>query len=278
MRSFPIKQAERGFFRDINDHSAIPYPVAEAASQPWHKVFLLAQIDLERSGWPAKISADARKHLHQERDRIYALLDRVLRCLVDILGYRRDGRGVSAALDVLRSVKAGVWEGSDNELLQVDGIGPVKRDRLVGAGVRTVRQLSRLEFYPIERLLSRNPPFGHQMLHQLAGFPVLTLQLDVVGQLVPAPGSPDKPLLTARLVLGYDGDALSLWNKKHPWTTLVVEGEGGRLLWFWRGSVKRLVGGKELVVGLDASRGEQLPVTFACEEIVGTMVRSNYRA
>ena len=107
-RSFPIKQAEKGFLGEINDHTGIPYPIKESPSQPWHKAFLLVQIDLQCRGWPSKISANTRKELHQERGRIYALLDRVLRCLIDILGERRDGRGVSVALDVLRSVKSGV--------------------------------------------------------------------------------------------------------------------------------------------------------------------------
>ncbi|KAF4504912.1 hypothetical protein G6O67_008305 [Ophiocordyceps sinensis] len=283
-RSFPMKQTERGFFRHINDHSPIPYPVREAVSEPWQKVFLLVQVDLHGAGWPNKISADARKNLHQERGRIYLLLDHALRCLVDILGHRLDGRGVNVALDVLRSVKAGVWEGSCNELLQVQGLGPAKMSRLAQASIKSIKQLSRLEFFHIERLLSRNPPFGQQMLHQIAGFPFLTLQFDTVRQ-HPAlstsgpsalSAASEKSLLIVRIVLGHENGDKPLWKKKHPWTTLVVEGEGGKLLWFWRGSVKRLAAEKELVVGLHARKGEQLKLAFACEEIVGTIIRSTH--
>lgn len=285
-RSFPMKQPERAFFHHVNNHSPVPYPVCEPVSEPRHKIFLLIQIDLHGAPWPNKISADARRHLHHERGRIY-LLDRVLRCLVDILGHRRDGRGVNVALDVLRSVKAGVWEGSCNQLLQVQGIGPAKMARLVRAGVETIKQLSRLDFFHIERLLSRNPLFGHQLLHQLAGFPLLTLQLDIVGRhpvsstsgpTEPRPhldattsAAPTKPLLIVRVVLGLENQDNPSWKQKRPWTTLVVEGHGGKLLWFWRGSVKSLVGGKEMVLGLEAERGEELKVAFACEEVVGTI-------
>ncbi|POR30914.1 ATP-dependent DNA helicase MER3 [Tolypocladium paradoxum] len=296
LRSFPMKQTDRGFFREINDHTAIPYPIRETISEPWHKAFLLVQIDLQRTGWPNKISAKARKELLQERSRIYLLLDRAIRCLVDIFGQRRDGRSVSVALDVLRSIKAGVWEGSEKELLQVAGVGPATMDKLVGASVKNIKQLSKLEFYHIERLLSRNPPFGHGMLRQLASFPVLTLQLDIVAQYSPTqrpiagtsetanPDGPlaiqtsDRPMWIARVMLGYENEKTPSWNKKAPWTTLVIEGEGGRLVWFWRGSVKRLADGKELVVGLGVRKGEELRVSFACEEIVGTIIRNTYRA
>ncbi|PFH59976.1 hypothetical protein XA68_11651 [Ophiocordyceps unilateralis] len=291
-RSFPMRQTERAFFRHINDHTAIAYPLRGVAiTEPWQKVFLLVQVDVQRLGWPPKLSAQGRKLLLQERGRIYLLLDRFLRCLVDILGHRRHGRGLVVALDVLRSVKAGVWEGAENELLQVEGIGPVKMKRLVDAGIKSIRHLAGLEFYHIERLLSRNPPFGHQLLHHVSGFPLLNMHFDPIGPYsarstgrVPVADSTPanaaaarvKPLFLFRLIVGYDNEKEPSWNRKSPWVTLVVEGQAGELLWFWRGSIKRLAGGKELIVGLAARKGEKLKVSLACEEIVGTLLRSEH--
>ncbi|KAH7161449.1 Sec63 Brl domain-containing protein [Dactylonectria macrodidyma] len=289
-RSFPIKQAEKAFIREVNDHSAIPYPIKENITLPWHKVFLVIQLDLLRTPWPARLSAATRKELHQELGRMRKLMDRVLRCLVDILGERQDGKGVNTALDVLRSVKAGVWEGSEKQLLQVDGIGLVKMSRLVKAGIESIQQLSQLECYHIERLLSRNPPFGQTMLHELAGFPKLTLDFETLGRYrsptssassvaekdgsLMAEAASSSPTLTwiVRVVLGYANEQIPSWKKLNPWLTLVVEGHDGRLVWFWRGSIKRLVGGKEMVIGLSATKGEMLNVVLACEEIVGTIM------
>lgn len=282
-RSFPLKQAEKAFFRDVNDNSPIPYIVRETVTQPWHKVFLLVQIDLQNTGWPNKISAAARKELLQERGRIYSVLDHVLRCLVDILGQRHDGRGVTVALDILRSVKAGVWEGRDMELLQVESIGAGRMKKLGDAGVKNIRQLTKMEFYHIERLLSRNPPFGHTILHQLAGFPILIFKLNILskhdGPLFGGSANTANPVTSwvSRITLGYENEQVPKWKSKSPWVTLVVEGEDGRLVWFWRGSVKRLEGGKEMVVCLEANKGEVLKVAFACEEIVGTMIRESFK-
>ncbi|KAM0249869.1 hypothetical protein ACHAQJ_008843 [Trichoderma viride] len=279
-RSFPIRPEEKNLLREINDHTGIPYLITGLVSEPWHKVFLLVQIDLLRAGWPNKISANGRKELMRESCRIYVVLDRVLRCLADILGEREDGRGVTVALDVLRSVKAKVWEGTEMELLQVEGIGAAKMKRLVDADVKTIKQFAALEFYHIERLLSRNPPFGHQMIHQLSGFPLLHIHLSAVAQYsLPQDGKQDagRSVLhqpwVVRVVLGFGNEAIPTWCKRNPWATLVIEGDDGRLLWFWRGSVKRMENNKIMFVLLDIKKGESVKATFACEGIVGTLVR-----
>ncbi|OAQ74048.1 meiotic helicase [Pochonia chlamydosporia 170] len=285
-RSFPLKQTERNFFREINDHTAIPYTVKDTIGQPWHKVFLLVQIDLLHNGWPNKISASARKELYQERGRIYSLLDRILRCLTDILGCRLDASGLNTSLDVLRSIKSGVWESAGQELLLVDGIGAVKMEKLCRSGIKTIHQLAGLDFCQVERLMSRNPPFGHNLLQQLAGFPQLSCQFETIREYTPIARPPHgdgrmvalKPgLFMCRIVLKYGNSQLPLWNKNNPWVTLVVDGENGRLLWFWRGSVTELTGEKELLIGIEVKKGEKIGLKLACEEIVGTMAQSTHQ-
>lgn len=292
-RSFPIKPDQKAFLREVNDHTAIPYSIKENITQPWHKVFLIVQIDLLRTGWPNKLSAATRKELNEDRARIYTLLEQVLRCIVDILGERDDGKGVSTALTVLRSVKSQVWEGSEKQLLQVEGIGMVRMNRLLNAGIRNIKQLSKLEFYHIERLLSRNPPFGQKMLYQLTGFPFLTLELELVGKYEPSSagqeslnkvnqqqairGEDSMSMWIVRILLGFENREIPTWKNHDPWVTLVIEGSDGRLTWFWRGSVKMLVDGKELTVGLNAKKGEELRVSFACEGIVGTILWETLR-
>ncbi|EKJ70163.1 hypothetical protein FPSE_09689 [Fusarium pseudograminearum CS3096] len=280
--TFPIQKHETVFFRAINENTGIPFPISEFISKPWHKVILLVQIELTKSGWPNKLKGEARKELHKELAQMCKLLDRVLRCLADILGERGDGRGLQTTLDLLRSVKARVWEKSNNHLLQVEGIGTAKKDRLVKANIKTIKDLAKMEFYHIERILSRNPPFGQTLLHKVAGFPILTLDFEVIGQYTPETPTPlpvsgtqaaGESLWIARAVLGFTNEKTPSWNASVPWTTLVVEGGNGRLVWFWRGSAKRLTGSKEMIIGLSAKSGEQLKVSFACEEIVGTTVK-----
>lgn len=146
--------------------------------------------------------------------------------------------------------------------------------KLKGSGIETVKALGRLECFQIERILSRNPPFGQELVRMLAKFPLLTLSATILGPYQPkSEVAPLENLWLARFVLGYDNKDMPAWKDKKPWTTLLVEGADGRLVWFWRGTVRSLSKGKDLVVKIHGAKDESLVVTFACEEIVGTTVR-----
>ncbi|KAG6010899.1 hypothetical protein E4U21_002568 [Claviceps maximensis] len=281
---FILKQTERSFFLEVNDHTAIPYTIKESLTQPWHKVFLLIQVELLRTGWPNKISATARKELYQDLGKILVLLDRILRCIVDLLGLRRDGRGVNTALDVLRSIRSRVWEDDGRELLLINGIGVAKSDKLGRAGIQTIRQIQQLDFCHIERLLSRNPPFGHKLLEQLAGFPRLVCHFESIRRADPsiltgkyASSSSSRCAWICRAVMGYENDRPPFWNKDNPWVTLIIVGDDGRLLWFWRARIEKLHERKDLVVNLEAKTGEKIDIRLACEDIVGTMIRMTHQ-
>lgn len=291
-QSFTIRAGERAWLRHVNEHTNIPYPIKEPITEPWQKVSLLVQIDLSGQPWPSKLSQSSRKELHGDGKRVYRILDQVLRCIIDLLGHRGDGRGVSVGLDVLRSVHAKVWEGAGGgvELLQVDGIGTVRLRKFSDAGVRTVRKLAGMEFYHIERLTSRNPPYGQNMLRQLSGFPLLTLHVESMGEERRAKANSTESgsgvlsdsLWVVRVVMGFENKLLPVWKNKSPWVSCVMEGrelkDDGKLFWFWRGSVKRLDGdgGKEVFVGVPGHKGCKLRVTLACEVLVGTMVQIDF--
>ncbi|KAJ3497261.1 hypothetical protein NLG97_g2039 [Lecanicillium saksenae] len=268
-QTFPIRPAERAWLRHINEHTSIPYPIAEPITEPWHKASLVVQIDLSGQPWPSKITQAARKELLGERGRIYRVFDQVTRCIIDVLGHRGDGRGEGSGSS-----------STGSELLQIDGIGAARLKRLSDAGIRTVRRLSGLECYHIERLMSRNPPYGQTLLRQLAGFPLLTLEVESLGEKekkeeVDGGGG---SWWMVRVVMGFENKAVPTWKGKTPWVSCVMENASdGRLTWFWRGSAKRLdgEGGKEIVVGVMGYQGCKLRVALACEVLVGTMVQKD---
>lgn len=67
----------------------------------------------------------------------------------------------------------------------------------------------------------------------LAKFPLLTLSATTLGPYEPKnKASPSENMWLTRFVLGYDNKDVPVWKDKKPWTTLLVEGADGRLVWF----------------------------------------------
>lgn len=81
-----------------------------------------------------------------------------------------------------RSIGGQAWDDNATQLAQLDGIGVVALRKLVGAGVKTVEELEDLDSFKIEGILSKNPPYGTNLLSQVKGFPKLRVSLKAVGQ------------------------------------------------------------------------------------------------
>ncbi|GJC79905.1 ATP-dependent DNA helicase MER3 [Colletotrichum liriopes] len=263
--SFTFSPLEKVAFAGINNDPSTRWHLREPLTRPWHKVFLVAQCEAAGGDYGEKLSLQARNDLYAARSRVVEILGQVLRACTDVMGTRRDAVGLRRALETWRGVVSGSWEGLATELLQVPGIGPKKVSQLVSHGVRSVRQLADLEFYHIERILCRNPPFGQKVLRSLARFPRLALAVDVAKR-------EDTRNVIVRAVLGCSNRETPLWKEKTPSVTLAAETPDGKLVFFWRGKVKSLMSGKELVFPVEAASDQKVFVWASCEEIAGTYV------
>ncbi|GKT52325.1 LOW QUALITY PROTEIN: uncharacterized protein ColSpa_12506 [Colletotrichum spaethianum] len=252
---------EKGAFTGINNDPSTRWHLREPLALPWHKVFLVAQCEAAGGDYGEKLSLQARNNLYAARNRIVKILGQVLRACADVMGARRDAVGLRRTLETWRGV-----EGLATELLQVPGIGPKKADVLVKHGVQSVRQLADLEFYHIERILCRNPPFGQKVLRSLAHFPRLALVIDVARR-----GEGIEKAIV-RAVLGCSNREIPVWKEKAPSVTLAAEIPDGKLVFFWRGKVKSLMAGKELAFPVEAAPDQKVFVWASCEEIAGTYV------
>ncbi|KAK2775014.1 DEAD/DEAH box DNA helicase [Colletotrichum kahawae] len=267
-RSFTFHPLEKGSFSRINNDPSTRWPVRETLTQPWHKVYLVAQCEAAGRDYGDRLPLAARQDLLATKPRIVKTRGHVLRACADIMGAaaRKDAAGLRRALERWRAVAAGSWEGVPTELLQIPDIGPKKVEVLVGHGTRTVRQLAKLEFFHIERLLSRNPPFGQKIVRTLGHFPRLVLDLDI-------PKRDHKQGLIVRAVLGCSNAEVPTWKGSVPWVNLAAETADGKLVFFWRGRAGGLLSAKELVFPVqEALPGQTIFVWASCEEIAGTVV------
>jgi len=264
--------------RDINQSPLLMYPLKEGITQTWHKVFLLVQAYFGHiQYWDTPDGAKLKRQLMIEKALIFERMQRLVRAVIDCKGQDRDAVSVKTALELARTLSAEAWEGRATQLTQVPGIGPAGMRKLASKGIRTVQQLAEKETYDIERLMSRQPPFGHRMKAHLDVFPRLSLNLTMTGHKL-QPWKKEEPVvITATATIRYMNHKTPEWSKKSPMLTFIAESEEGTLLYFWRGSIRKVDPRDGLQVKFSAgvqALSQRIFGHLSCEEIVGTMVTS----
>ncbi|KAK4147307.1 uncharacterized protein C8A04DRAFT_34040 [Dichotomopilus funicola] len=275
-KEFRFKPAERQLFREVNQSPLIMYPVKEVVTQTWHKVSLMVQVQLGCAQYPdTSEAAKAKRQLMMERKLVFERLNRLVRAVIDCKGHDRDAIGTKTALELARALAAESWEGRATQLTQVPNIGPVGMRKLVSKDIRTVLQLSERSYDEIERLMSRQPPFGKTIQAHLDKFPRLTVRAEVVGHRV-YPKAEAPVVIQVNATIGYTNQkAAPHWLNRPPALTFLAETKEGTLVYFWRGSIRKLdsQAGFDLKFSVDLCSSEDVVTChFTCEEIVGTIV------
>ncbi|KXX76301.1 ATP-dependent DNA helicase MER3 [Madurella mycetomatis] len=275
-KGFRFKPAERSLFGEINQSPLILYPIKEVINQTRHKISLMIQAHLGCVQYPD--SPDAAKVRHQlmvERKLVFERLNRLIRAVIDCKGHDRDSISTKSALELARAIAAESWESRATQLTQVPGIGPAGMRKLASQNIRTVLELADKSHDEIERLMSRQPPFGKNLQVHLERFPRLAMDVEMVGRNI-QPRSQEPVMIDVKVTLRYlNRKGLPNWLQRVPPLTFFAESDDGILVYFWRGSIKKLESqsGFELrfSVGL-RSVHQSINCHFSCEDIVGTMV------
>lgn len=225
-------------------------------------------------------AAKLRRQFMIERKSVFERLNRLVRAVIDCKGYDRDSVGIKTALEFARGLAAESWEGRATQLTQIPNIGPVGMRKLASKDIHTVLQLADKHHDEIERLMSRQPPFGKNLQAQLDKFPRLHVEAAVVGHKV-QPRSDEPVLIEVKATLRYlNRTGPPNWLGRVPVLTFLAETCSGVLVYFWRGNVKKL--DKQRGLELRFSVGicdvnEHITCHFSCEEIVGTIVSTTVR-
>ncbi|KAK5626072.1 hypothetical protein RRF57_001787 [Xylaria bambusicola] len=276
-KDFKFKPTERAVFRELNKSPLILHQIKETLTLTWHKIFMIVQIYLGGVDLPTDKDANfIRQDLLRERRMVFDRLKRLVRCVIDCKAYEGDGLGTQAALELHRSIEAQAWENKPAQLSQIPGFGPVSVRKWVNFGVRTVLEVADKDIHDIERIASRNPPYGRNVQKVLEKFPRLTLKADLVESTAPRLESNEPISVTVKAHLGHrNTKAAPYWKDRIPPLTLIVLTSDGNLAYFWRGSMKKL----EKSSGLDIkfpvalmAPNQKIFCHFSCESIVGTQV------
>ncbi|GAB1315431.1 ATP-dependent DNA helicase MER3 [Madurella fahalii] len=275
-KEFRFKPAERSLFREINQSPLILFPIKETVNQTRHKISLMIQAHLGCVQYPdSPEAAKVRRQLMVERKLVFERLNRLIRAVIDCKGHDRDATSTKNALELARALAAESWEGRATQLTQIPNIGPAGMRKLASKDIRTVLELVDKEYDEIERLMSRQPPFGKKLRVHLERFPRLAMDVVMVDKKI-QPRSQEPVVIHVKATLRYlNSKGLPNWLGRVPPLTFLAESGDGTLVYFWRGSMRKLESqsGFELKfsVGL---RNVNACITchFSCEEIVGTIV------
>ncbi|KAL7621826.1 ATP-dependent DNA helicase MER3 [Parahypoxylon ruwenzoriense] len=276
-KDFRFKHDERALFRELGKSPFILHPIKETLTQTWHKIFLMVQIHLGGVEVPTgKEFSSFRYRIATHKNAIFDRLNRLVRCLIDCKAFDGDGVSTNASLELLRAVTANSWENKPSQLSQIPGSGPVTVRKWVSHGIHTVLGLADREFDEIERISSRNPPYGKNLLKTLEKFPRLTLRTHLATTTAYRPQLRENVMVILNVNLGYcNTKGMPSWNNRVPAVTFVVFTTDGNLAYFWRGNLKKIDGsaGLDLKFPVALSGPDQvISCHFSCEEIVGTQV------
>ncbi|PKS11359.1 hypothetical protein jhhlp_003121 [Lomentospora prolificans] len=265
---------ERALFKAINSSKDVRWPVAAGSPvATWEKVFLLTQMQLSGSEWPNRINHRRKRELMAEKKSIFKVLNRIIRCVIDVMGLKRDAEGVRNGLELLRSLEAGVWDLEGKDILQVAGIGPKLAEKLGKAGITTSTALARMESWNFERVLSKKPPFGVGMMAKMKQFPILGVTATQAGRM-----QEDGRMAVIKATLCFENAEAPKWKALRVKVVFWAETKSScTLVFFWRSVIQKLANNKstELIFGANIPAGETVSVYFSCEEIVGTMVQQS---
>lgn len=169
--------------KDINSNPATRYQINVDLAGSVHKVSLLIQASLSGTDFRHDEKfKNVSQQIQSDLNIIFSRISGLIRCIIDCQLKREDSVGARNALELSRSLGARSWDDSSLQLLQIPKLGSVAVRKLVNAGIRTIEDLEATEAHKIEHTLSKNPPFGFQILSDVRDFPRLRISLKTIGE------------------------------------------------------------------------------------------------
>lgn len=274
-KSIRWKPRERDVFRDLNKDNFIAYPIKGTVTTTAQKVSLLVQVELGKVDL-SNVPPNIRRPMIADTRAVIETMHRLVRAIIECKASDSDGVACRVALELERSISAGAWEGRSIQLTQVPQVGPVLMRKFVAAGITTVRALAGTVTADIERIASRNPPFGKKMLDDLSAFPSLTLETRITANKPRNHG--EAPVARIDAVLGCSNTkGKPKWRGKIPSVTFMAETTEGELAYWWRGSLRKFKDedGNKMSLHFEVQLNaftEEVICHFACDEVVGTIL------
>ncbi|KAI8871561.1 P-loop containing nucleoside triphosphate hydrolase protein, partial [Ramicandelaber brevisporus] len=166
---FRFRQGEKGLFNNLNRNPMLRYPIkGHRVQDASDKIVLMIQaillgIPFASSGGNGGVMAALNRDVFQ----VLQIASRVLRCMIDYLANTQLDASLALrnAITLLQYVHAKAWGDSSLQALQqIDTVGRQYASALIKAGINSIPKLLAADPSKVEAVLSRNPPFGLQLI------------------------------------------------------------------------------------------------------------------
>ncbi len=266
-----MKPNERSFLREFNKSPFLKFPIRETITATPHKVSLLIQVQLGGIDYPAdKDVMLVKRQFVTDKAIIFERIQRLIRCVIDCKAYDCDSTSTRHALDLGRSLSAEFWEYSNLQLRQVPQVGPVATRKLVSNNVQSIEELRKMDTASIERIMSKNPPFGKKTQDLISAFPILRLTAENIGRV--STKQKNTPKIMVKVRMWYENNTVPIWQGRKPSLTFMAETSDGRLVHFWRGNISKLEKDFDVKFSVELYAQEvEIKCWIACDQIVGTV-------
>lgn len=208
--------------------------------------------------------------LNQESGRIMRIAQRLSKCLSEYLSYGEHFAAYSAALTLAQCFRAKLWENSVHVARQIHGIGHKLSTALVNAGITTIEKLRQSQPRHLEMIMNRQPPFGNNVMTNVAALPHYELSIKQVGNW-------GENYANVSLGVRQVADSAKDAKRPTPHVGMILVGDADGKLVFKRKLVFSGVGEWSSTLKINrAENADELTVNIICDKFVGLDVRANF--
>ncbi|CAK9438230.1 uncharacterized protein LODBEIA_P24840 [Lodderomyces beijingensis] len=262
-----LKHQEKRLYKEINNSPIMRFPCDLKEMSHSDKVKIILQYELGGSDFPTYNGATKlQSSFLGDKFYVFKHAARIMTAILDVFVERKDGISLRNSSYLMRCIQGRCWEGSPNELRQLEGVGPAAMKKFVNHHVLSLADAKSLTHSQIEYFLGLKTGASNKIKKSLASIPVISLDVDLKSQQL----EPSKTSIRCNFLVSVGVNVYSQmthWNNQLVFVQISSD-IGGHLVDFRRIPAKKLFETKTFEL---ASSITSLSETFNCQASVDSI-------
>ncbi|CCH61075.1 hypothetical protein TBLA_0E00120 [Henningerozyma blattae CBS 6284] len=258
-----VRQNEKKLYREINMSPLIKYPYLTKNQQSQiidnrsQKVSLIIQYELGGLEFPSYQGASKlHQSFLQDKHFIFKHCLRILKCMIDVFIFKKDGVSLKNTLFLLRCATGNCWEDTPMVLRQLKNIGLVSVRKFVNHNILNLEEVSKLSESQLEYFLCLKIGNGIKIKRDIESLPSIQLRVKLENCSIQG-----KQLLVRFGVEISSKFKSTMWHGTHLSVNIVTMKSIGELIDFRRVNLSHLRAPKSFTVETIIS-SKQIDIEF----------------